>query len=91
MGMRRDHHVGRLRRRVQCRANGGLVAAHRVTHLTVPPPVFDALANDPRIDEHDVSSLLLVVTGGAHTAADVERRASERLGCVARQGYQTTT
>jgi acyl-CoA synthetase (AMP-forming)/AMP-acid ligase II len=68
----------------------GLVAAHRVTHLTVPPPVFDALADDPRIDDHDLASLRLVVTGGAHTPADVERRVSERLGCIARQGYGMT-
>jgi len=66
------------------------VAAHRVTHLAVPPPVFDALADDQRIDEHDLASLVLAVTGGAHTAADVERRASERLGCIARQGYGMT-
>jgi acyl-CoA synthetase (AMP-forming)/AMP-acid ligase II len=68
----------------------GLVAAHRVTHVAVPPPVFDALADDPRIDDHDLASLRLVVTGGAHTPADVERRVSERLGCVARQGYGMT-
>ena len=43
-----------------------LVAAHRVTHIAVPPPLFDALAADPRVDEHDLSSLRLVVTGGAH-------------------------
>jgi acyl-CoA synthetase (AMP-forming)/AMP-acid ligase II len=68
----------------------GLVAAHRATHLAVPPPVFDALADDPRIDDHDLTSLRLVVTGGAHTPADVERDVSERLGCVARQGYGMT-
>jgi acyl-CoA synthetase (AMP-forming)/AMP-acid ligase II len=68
----------------------GLAAAHRVTHLAVPPPVFDALADDPRIDEYDVATLQLVVTGGAHTPADIERAVSERLGCVARQGYGMT-
>jgi acyl-CoA synthetase (AMP-forming)/AMP-acid ligase II len=67
-----------------------LVAAHRVTHLAVPPPLFDALAADPRVDEHDLSSIRLVVTGGAHIGADVERAISERLGCVARQGYGAT-
>ena len=67
-----------------------LVAAHRVTHLAVPPPLFDALAADPRVDEHDLSSIRLVVTGGAHMHPDVEQALSERLGCVARQGYGTT-
>jgi acyl-CoA synthetase (AMP-forming)/AMP-acid ligase II len=67
-----------------------LVAGHRVTHAAVPPLVFDALAVDPRVDEHDVSSLRLIVTGGTHTSAESERGVSERLGCVARQGYGMT-
>ena len=56
-----------------------LVAAHRVTHLAVPPPLFDALARDPRVDEHDLSSVRLVITGGAHMHPDVEQALSERL------------
>ena len=67
-----------------------LVAAHRVTHVAVPPPLFDALAADPRVDEHDLGSLRLVISGGAHIGPDVERTISERLGCVARQGYGAT-
>jgi acyl-CoA synthetase (AMP-forming)/AMP-acid ligase II len=67
-----------------------LVAAHRVTHVAVPPPLFDALAADPRVDEHDLSSLELVITGGAHLRPHVEQAVSERLGCVARQGYGAT-
>ena len=67
-----------------------LIAAHRVTHVAVPPPLFDALATDPRVDDHDLGSLRLVISGGAHIAGDVERAISERLGCVARQGYGAT-
>jgi acyl-CoA synthetase (AMP-forming)/AMP-acid ligase II len=67
-----------------------LVATHRVTHMVVAPPIFEALADDPRVAEHDVSSLCLVATGGAHLAADAESRVSERLGCLARQGYGMT-
>ena len=67
-----------------------LVAAHGVTHVAVPPPLFDALAVDPRVDEHDLGSLRLVVSGGAHIGPDVERAISERLGCMARQGYGAT-
>jgi acyl-CoA synthetase (AMP-forming)/AMP-acid ligase II len=67
-----------------------LVAARRVTHVAVPPPLFDALAADPRVDEHDLSSLELVITGGAHMHPHVEHAVSERLGCVARQGYGAT-
>jgi acyl-CoA synthetase (AMP-forming)/AMP-acid ligase II len=67
-----------------------LVAAYRATHIAVPPPLFDALATDPRVDEHDLSSLQLVITGGAHMQPDVEQALSERLGCLARQGYGAT-
>jgi acyl-CoA synthetase (AMP-forming)/AMP-acid ligase II len=67
-----------------------LVAAHRVTHVAVPPPLVDALAHDPLVDDHDVSSLMTVATGGAHVPAGLERRASERLGCAVRQGYGIT-
>jgi acyl-CoA synthetase (AMP-forming)/AMP-acid ligase II len=67
-----------------------LAAAHRATHLALPPALFEALADDPRVDEHDLSSLRVVVTGGAHLAPDAEARVSERLGCMARQGYGMT-
>ena len=67
-----------------------LIAAHRVTHVAVPPPLFDALASDPRVAERDLSSLRLVATGGAHVPAEAEHALSERLGCVARQGYGMT-
>jgi acyl-CoA synthetase (AMP-forming)/AMP-acid ligase II len=67
-----------------------LIGRHRVSHLAVPPPLFDALAVDPLVDEHDLSSVRLAVTGGAHTSAEAELALSERLGCVARQGYGMT-
>jgi acyl-CoA synthetase (AMP-forming)/AMP-acid ligase II len=68
----------------------GLIAAHRATHVAVPPPLFDALAIDPRIDDHDLSSLRLVITGGAYPGPGVEAAISERLHCLARQGYGMT-
>ena len=67
-----------------------LIAAQHVTHVAVPPPLFEALATDPRLDEHDLSSLRLVITGGAHLHPHVEQAVSGRLGCVARQGYGAT-
>jgi acyl-CoA synthetase (AMP-forming)/AMP-acid ligase II len=67
-----------------------LAAAHRATHMAVSPPIFDALAFDPQVDAHDLSSLRVIVTGGAHLGPGVEERLSERLGCMARQGYGMT-
>jgi acyl-CoA synthetase (AMP-forming)/AMP-acid ligase II len=67
-----------------------LIAEHRVTHVAVPVPLFSALATDPRVAERDLSSLRIVVTGGAHVPGAVEQALSERLDCVARQGYGMT-
>jgi acyl-CoA synthetase (AMP-forming)/AMP-acid ligase II len=67
-----------------------LIAAHRVTHATVPLPVFTELAGDQRVDAHDTSSLELLATAGAHVPAAVELAASRRLGTLARQGYGMT-
>jgi acyl-CoA synthetase (AMP-forming)/AMP-acid ligase II len=67
-----------------------LVASRGVTHLAVPPPVFEALAADPTVDEHDLGTLELVATGGAHLETGVEERLSQRLGCPARAGYGMT-
>jgi acyl-CoA synthetase (AMP-forming)/AMP-acid ligase II len=58
--------------------------------MAVPPPLFDALAADPAVDDHDLSSLCTIVTGGAHMHPDVEEALSARLGCMARQGYGAT-
>jgi acyl-CoA synthetase (AMP-forming)/AMP-acid ligase II len=67
-----------------------LVAEHGVTHMAVPPPAFEAMATSPLLDEHDLSSIWTLVTGGAHLTPGVEDRLSQRLGCVARSGYGMT-
>jgi acyl-CoA synthetase (AMP-forming)/AMP-acid ligase II len=66
------------------------VAEHRVTHATVPLPMFTELADDPRAERLDASRLELLATAGAHVPAAVELRAGERLRCLARQGYGMT-
>jgi YbgC/YbaW family acyl-CoA thioester hydrolase len=67
-----------------------LIAEHRVTHATLPLPLVERLATDPRLERLDVSSLEFVGTAGAHLPAAVQRRASERLRCMVRQGYGLT-
>jgi acyl-CoA synthetase (AMP-forming)/AMP-acid ligase II len=42
-----------------------LVQRHRVTVLVVPPPVMAALAGHPLVDAYDLSSVELIVSGGA--------------------------
>lgn len=56
-----------------------LIERHRVTVLVVPPPVMSALARHPLVDEHDLSSVELVVSGGAPMGADLQRAVAARL------------
>jgi acyl-CoA synthetase (AMP-forming)/AMP-acid ligase II len=68
-----------------------LVERHRVTLLIVPPPVMAALAGAPAVDEHDLSSVELVVSGGAPLSAELQRAVAARLPHAAvGQGYGLT-
>jgi acyl-CoA synthetase (AMP-forming)/AMP-acid ligase II len=56
-----------------------LVERHRVTVLVVPPPVMAALAVHPAVDRYDLSSLELIVSGGAPLDAARQRAVAARL------------
>ena len=72
----------------------GLLAAierRRVSVLIVPPPIAAALAHDPRVDAHALSSVEFVVCGGAPLAPELQRRLAARLpGATIGQGYGMT-
>jgi acyl-CoA synthetase (AMP-forming)/AMP-acid ligase II len=66
-----------------------LVARHRVTVLVVPPPVMGALAAAPA--HHDLSSVELVLSGGAPLSAECHEAVAARLPHAAvGQGYGLT-
>jgi acyl-CoA synthetase (AMP-forming)/AMP-acid ligase II len=68
-----------------------LVERHRATVLVVPPPIMNALARHPAVGQRDLSSVELVVCGGAPLGAEVQRAVAERLpGVVTRQGWGLT-
>jgi acyl-CoA synthetase (AMP-forming)/AMP-acid ligase II len=68
-----------------------LVQRHRVTVLVVPPPVMAALAGNPLVDGYDLSSVELVVSGGAPLGADLQRAVAARLpGAAVGQGWGLT-
>jgi acyl-CoA synthetase (AMP-forming)/AMP-acid ligase II len=67
-----------------------LVERHRATVLIVPPPVMNALARHPAVAKRDLSSVELVVSGGAPLGAEVQRAVAERLGVATRQGWGLT-
>jgi acyl-CoA synthetase (AMP-forming)/AMP-acid ligase II len=68
-----------------------LVERHRVTVLVVPPPVMGALAAHPAVDRFDLSSVELVVSGGAPLDAARQRAVAARLPWAAvGQGWGMT-
>jgi fatty-acyl-CoA synthase len=68
----------------------GLVQEHRVTHLLGVPLVFNALVNFPGLPQYDLSSLRVLVTGGAPASPVLIRAMQERLGAAAMVGYGLT-
>jgi acyl-CoA synthetase (AMP-forming)/AMP-acid ligase II len=67
------------------------IARYRVTVLVVPPPVMAALAHHPAVDRHDLSSLELIVSGGAPLGAALQGAVAARLPhAIVAQGYGLT-
>ena len=68
-----------------------LIERHSVTVIVGPPPMMAALAGHPAADAHDLSSLELIVSGGAPVPDEIARAVGERLpGAVVRLGYGLT-
>jgi acyl-CoA synthetase (AMP-forming)/AMP-acid ligase II len=68
----------------------GAIERHRVTCCVAAPPVAAALATDPLVDAHDLSSLRWLAFGGAPLPAGVEQAVAARLGCMVGQGWGMT-
>ena len=65
-----------------------LIERHRRTVVIVAPPVMAALAGHPAVDARDLSSLELVVAGGAPVPAEIARRSAS--ACPARSSASAT-
>ncbi|MGE2734403.1 4-coumarate--CoA ligase family protein [Mycolicibacterium vaccae] len=65
----------------------GNIAEHRCTVAFIAPPVAVALAKHPLVDDYDLSSLQVVMSGAAPLDADLGHAVAERLGCTVVQGY----
>src|SRR3954454_21013056 len=65
----------------------GNIANHKCTIAFIAPPVAVALAKHPLIDEYDLSSLNVVMSGAAPLDADLGHAVAKRLGCRVVQGY----
>jgi acyl-CoA synthetase (AMP-forming)/AMP-acid ligase II len=68
----------------------GLIESHGVTCAYVVPPIALALAKHPAVDEADLSSLRMVMSGAAPLGAELTELLAERLGVPVTQGYGMT-
>ena len=66
------------------------VERHRITILSSVPSVFECLANYKKKGNFDLSSLRLLVTGGAYMPAEQQRAFETALGTEMVQGYGLT-
>jgi acyl-CoA synthetase (AMP-forming)/AMP-acid ligase II len=66
------------------------IADHRVTLSNFIPTMLNLLVNDPGIQEADLSSLRLVLSGGAPIAKEVVRKVMGACGCDYVQTYGMT-
>jgi 4-coumarate--CoA ligase len=58
--------------------------------VLIAPPVAVALAKHPLVDQFDVSSLQVLMSGAAPLGGDVAAAVGARLGCTLMQGYGMT-
>jgi acyl-CoA synthetase (AMP-forming)/AMP-acid ligase II len=63
------------------------IANHKCTIAFIAPPVAVALAKHPLIDDYDLKSLNVVMSGAAPLDADLGQAVADRLGCRVVQGY----
>ena len=56
-----------------------LIQRHRVTLVTVPPPIMAALAYHPMVDAYDLSCVELIASGGAPLGADLQSAVAARF------------
>ena len=67
-----------------------LIEEQEVTRAYVVPPIALALAKHPAVDEHDVSSLTMIMSGAAPLGAELSAAVEKRTGATTIQGYGLT-
>ena len=67
-----------------------LIQEHKITHFFAVPPMILALAKQPIIDNYDLSSLEMVMSGAAPLGAELSEEAATRIQCDVIQGYGMT-
>lgn len=67
-----------------------LIQDHKITTLSLVPPLILALAKQPVVDNYDLSSVRLISSGAAPLGAELEQACADRLDCAVYQGYGLT-
>ena len=67
-----------------------IIAEHRIRLSFIAPPVAVALAKHPMVDEFDLSSLEVMLSGAAPLDEVTAKTVAERIDCDLRQGYGMT-
>ncbi|HEX4834945.1 MAG TPA: fatty acid--CoA ligase [bacterium] len=67
-----------------------LIEKERITSLYGVPSIYNALVNHPRAAAYDLSSLRVVIAGGAPASPALITAIEEKLGCRAFVGYGLT-
>ena len=68
----------------------GFVQDHKVRMVMAVPPVANALAKHPLVDQYDISSLKVFVSAAAPLGAELSNACGARIGALAMQGYGMT-
>ena len=67
-----------------------LIQTHKITHFFAVPPMILALAKHPIIDNFDLSSLEMVLSGAAPLGSELAEEAAARISCEVIQAYGMT-
>ncbi len=67
-----------------------LIQEHRITKFYAVPPMILALAKQSIVDDYDLSSLSLIMSGAAPLGGDLADDAAKRVGCEVVQGFGMT-
>ncbi len=67
-----------------------LVQQYKISRAHLVPPIVLGLAKHPLVDQYDLSSLKVIVSGAAPLGADLTQACAKRLNCIVKQGYGLT-
>ena len=67
-----------------------LIQEHQLTHFYAVPPMILALAKQPVVDDYDLSSLEVVLSGAAPLGGELADEAANRIDCQVIQAYGMT-